>query len=267
MLKGGVVAGVELVRIERARRTQRIGVGVDVEVALHGAKDGIDLGRERTGSPLVAVRSVTDDIEREFVLQDALGGIEQTRIAAHLALHGPSRIGQHTDRSVVGALLGTRGDADRVVVLNGVAEQLLEPVGIAHLGLTQVGGAAGRRILDHVAARRRVVGLDKLRELLVDAARRVVDRRGVVQPALLVHLFVDAHLLLRIHDVEGGVLGNHAHGELARVADARHAGRTLLGRHDDHARHGARTVDRGRRTVLQIWKFSISSAFRPAWPN
>ena len=246
-----VIACVEFIRVERARRTQCIGVGVDVEIAFDGSEHRVYLRRERSRCTLFAVRSVADEVQRQLVLENVLRGIDQKRVAVHLALDAPSRIDHRTDGSVIRAFFTARGDAGRVAVLNAVAEEFLEPVGIAKLRLSQVGVAPFGGVQYGELPCGRVVGVDQLRQLAVDAAFRAVNGIGIVEPSLVVHLLVDGHLLLRIHDVEVRVAGNHTHREFAGVTDFRNTGRAFLRGDDDDSGHGAGAVDRGCRTILE----------------
>ena len=142
------------------------------------------------------------------------------------------------------AYLRTRGKADRMGMHDVVVEQLLEPVGIPVLGSPQVAGAAGIVVAQ-------LSGSDHLVHAPEHTALRVGDRLGQVEPALLLHVHVDRHLVLRIHDVEIPVGGNHAVGEFTRIIDGAHAGTAPLGRDDDHTGHGSCSVYRGCRSVLE----------------
>ena len=138
-----------------------------------------------------------------------------------------------------------------MVGLDGVAEQELEPVGVAVLGGAQIGGAGLVSVGQAELAGRLVISVDQLVHLAVDTAVGGVGDLGVVEVTLLIEFLVDVHLVLGVHDVERVVGGDQTGGVLAGVVDVVLAGTTLLGRDDDNAGHGARTVDGGGGAVLQ----------------
>ena len=138
-----------------------------------------------------------------------------------------------------------------MVVLEAVREQQVEPVRVPVLRRAEIGGAGGVRVLEAELAGGGVVLGDELVHLSVDAAVHRVRRLRIVQVALLLELLVDGHLVLGVHDVEGGVHRLQADGVFARVADVALARLALLGGDDDDARHRARTIDGGSGTVLQ----------------
>ena len=130
-------------------------------------------------------------------------------------------------------------------------KQLVKPVGVAHLGLAQIGVARLLGVGQSIGARGRIVGVHQPVHLAVDAAVGRTVGLAESQPALLLHLLVDTHLLLRVHDVER-LIGRHkANRIFARIRNLVRALAALLGRHHNHARHGARAVDRRGRTVLE----------------
>ena len=238
-----IVTDIILLRIEHARSIQGIRIRVDVEIALHLARYIVGRGAERSGRFLLTVRTVGNQVERKGV-RDIIRRIEIGRITGNLAGLRPSRIEKGADRRIVGGLLGTRSDTYRMRVHDRILEKLLEPVRVAVLGLAQVAVARLHGVFQQS-------GIDQRIHLAVNTARRRVGDTRIAQPALVVQLLIDGHLVLRVHDVEIGVGGNHTIRELARIIDMADAGTSLFGRNDDHAGHSARTVDRGGRTVLQ----------------
>ena len=134
---------------------------------------------------------------------------------------------------------------------DGIAEQLLEPVGVAHFRLPEVGVDGVVVVGDAEAAVGGVVGVEEVVHLPVDTAGGCTQRAREGEQSVCGHLLVDAHLLLGVHDVELRVARAEPHGVFSGVADAVAAGLALLRRDDDHAAHGARTVDRGGGTVLE----------------
>ena len=245
-----VVAGVELVRIQGAGRIQRVGIRVDVEVALDGAADDIDAGTEGARSLLRTIGRVRDDVQRE-VLQDPERAVDVAGVTLDGALERPARVIHDGQGGVVVSLVGTAGHRDGMVVLDVVGEQAVEPVGVAHFGGTQVGGPGLVRILQAELARRLVVQGDQFVHLAIDTALGIVGRRRIVQIALLFQFLVNGHLVLGIHDVEGRVIRLQAHRVFTRIGDPAAAGLTLLRGDDDNAGHGAGAVDGGRGAVLQ----------------
>ena len=238
-----IVTDIILLRIEHARSIQGIRIRVDVEIALHLARYIVGRGAERSGRFLLTVRTVGNQVERKGV-RDIIRRIEIGRITGNLAGLRPSRIEKGADRRIVGGLLGTRSDTYRMRVHDRILEKLLEPVRVAVLGLAQVAVARLHGVFKQS-------GIDQRIHLAVNTARRRVGDTRIAQPALVVQLLIDGHLVLRVHDVEIGVGGNHTIRELARIIDMADASTSLFGRNDDHAGHSARTVDRGGRTVLQ----------------
>ena len=245
-----VVAGVELVRIQRAGGVQRVGVRVDVEVTLHLAVHGVDLGAQGSRRALFAVRGVADDVERD-VLEQFLRRVHVGGETLDGALQRPARVVHDGHGGVVVARVRAAAQGDGVVVLDVVGEQPVEPVRVAVLGGAEIGGLGGGRVLQAELPGRLVELGDQLVHLSVDTALRSVGRPRVLQVTLLLQFLVDTHLVLRIHDVEVRVAGLQADGVFTRVVHAAVARTALLGGHDDNARHGARAVDGGRGTVLE----------------
>ena len=74
---------------------------------------------------------------------------------------------------------------------------------------------------------------------------------GEVDDSTLLHLAINSHLLLRVHDIEIAVTRFEAHGELTRIANLVATGVSLLGCYDNHTSHSARTIYRGGTTILK----------------
>ena len=245
-----IVAGVELIRVQSAGSVQRVGVRVDVEVTFHLAGDHVHFTVDGTGRTLVAVGGVADEVRRQLV-GELVGDVQVAGVTADRTLLGPTRIAEGGQGGVVGTLAGTAGNAHRVVVLDRVVEQDVEPVRVAELGGAEVGVSRRLGVREAEGAAGFVILGDQLVHLAVDTAVAGVGRLGVVQVTLLLELLVDFHLVLGVHDVEGVVAGLEPIGVFAGVADLAGSGGTLLGRDDDNARHGARTVDGSGGTVLE----------------
>ena len=83
-----------------------------------------------------------------------------------------------------------------MVVLDGVGEQLIEPVGIAELCLAQVVSACSSRIGQSELSCRRILLSNQLVHLSIDTAGSSIGGLSIVQVTLLLHLLVDTHLIL-----------------------------------------------------------------------
>ena len=86
-----VIARIEFIRVERARRTQCIGVGVDVELALHLARHVVSGRRQGSRCLLFTIGTVGNQVQRQ-VFEDVVGGVDVGRVAFHLAGLRPSRV-------------------------------------------------------------------------------------------------------------------------------------------------------------------------------
>ena len=138
-----------------------------------------------------------------------------------------------------------------MVVLDRVREELVEPVGITVLSLAQIVGTGLRSVGQTILTSNSVVLGNQLVHLTIDTAGSGIGSLSIVQVTFLLHFLIDAHLILRVHDVEGGIAGLQTHGVLTSVVDAGLTLLTLLGGDNDHTSHSAGTIDRGSRTVLQ----------------
>ncbi len=139
-----------------------------------------------------------------------------------------------------------------------VVEELVKPVGVAHLGLAEIGVACRFRVGESELTCDRIIRIDELIHRAVYARSARVGERGEAEPALLLHLTVDTHLLLRVTDVEIVVGRFEAVGELACIAYGGVTALTLLGSHDDHTGHGARAIYRGRGAIFEdLERFDI----------
>ena len=127
----------------------------------------------------------------------------------------------------------TAFDGNNLTTLSYLMEPRTQVVGRAQIIVLQ---AAGRNQLVHLAEH---------------AVLRVGDGFGEVEPSFPLHVHVHRHLILRVHDVEVFVGRDHAVGEFAGVIDGADAGAAALGGDDDHARHGACSVDRSGGTVFE----------------
>ena len=132
-----------------------------------------------------------------------------------------------------------------------VVEQQVKPVRIAVLSLTQVVVHGLLRKGQIELTGLLVKGVHQAVHLSIQTGTRGIGYLRELQPSLGGHLLVDTHLLLRVRDVIVRIGGLQTIGELTRIVDGAVTLATLLGSDDDHARHGARAVDRGGRAVLQ----------------
>jgi len=238
-----VVSRVEFVGVERARRIERIGIGVDVEFAFHFARHVVGCRRQRSRRLLLPVGAVGNQVQRQ-VFEDVVGGVDVGRVAFHLAGLRPARVAHGAQRRIVGRFVGSGREAHRVGVHDVVVEQLAEPVRVAELRRAQV-------IPDACVVVLQLSGRNHLVHLSEYAAFRIGDGFCEVEPVFFLHVHVHRHLVLRVHNVEIPVGRNHAVGEFAGVVDGAHAGAAAFGGDDDDARHGARSVDGGGGAVFQ----------------
>ena len=152
-------------------------------------------------------------------------------------------VGRHAAADVVGHLLRAAREAHAVRGAHGVAEQLLEPVGVGLLQLLDVGILlVGAHALE----------LSVARAYLTDDADTGEPR--AVLKTLLRELVPDAllvgQLFLCVHEIMVA-RGSRLHGDVAAVADVNVARLPLLGGDDDDARLRLRTVDGSGGSVLQ----------------
>ena len=245
-----IVPGVVFVRIQRPGRVEGVGIRVDIERAVHFTAHHVRRRAQGSRSALMTVGGVADHVERERTA-DLVRAVDVRRIAADSALERPARVVHHGQGGVIVAAVGTTGHGDRVVVLDAVREQQVEPVGVAELGIPQVGRLRFQGVGQGELLRHGIVLAQELVHLTINTAVLGVGDVRVVQPALLFQFLVHGHLVLGIHDVEGAVERLHAERVLTGIGHRAVPGTAFLGGDDDNARHGARTVDGGRGTVLQ----------------
>ena len=133
---------------------------------------------------------------------------------------------------------------------NRIGEKKVKPVGVAELGLLQVGVACGLGVLQAEGARRGVVA-QLLEHVAIDTRVGCIGEVLELEPALVGHFLIDSHHLLRVHDVVVAIGRLQTGGELARIVERSTALLALLGGDDNHTGHSACTIDRGSRTVLE----------------
>ena len=83
------------------------------------------------------MRTITDEIQRQLV-GNLIGRIEVEGISVDIALQRPSCIIEQGERSVEIQLFSTAGKADRMIVLDIICKQPVEPVGIPVLSSTEI---------------------------------------------------------------------------------------------------------------------------------
>ena len=245
-----VVARIGSIGVERTRSVEGVAEGVDVEVTADGTADDIDILVERAGRLLLTIAGIRTHGQRH-PLRDVERGVDVGRIAVHLAVLRPARIDHGGERSVEVGLITTRSDADGVVVHDVVVEEEVEPVRIAELGLLQISVHGRLGVGESELSVRLVVLVDEGVHLSVQTRRRAVGERCQFEPALLLHLAVDTHLLLRVTDVVLVVAGLAAIGVFAGIVDGGMSGTSFLRGDDNHTGHRARAIDRGGTTVLE----------------
>ena len=246
----GVVTTIGQVRVESTRGVQGEAVGVDVKATRDLTADHVDVLAQCTGSALLAVAVTVQDFDADFVGQ-VVDGVAVERVTLDTAGLVPSRVVHQRQRGVERALVGTTRDAHCMVLHDVAVEQQVEPVGVHELGLTQIVVHGGTSVGQTELAVGGVVLVHQVIHTTVDTRRRTVDQRSELQPTLLLHLLEDAHLLLRVADVEVAIVGLQTIGELTGVVDLGVALATGLGGDHNHTSVSLCTVDRGSRTILQ----------------
>ena len=134
---------------------------------------------------------------------------------------------------------------------NVAVEKQIKPVCITELSLLQVLGHCRLSERQFKITFRLVIAVHQSIHLSIESGRRGVGHLRELQPSLGLHLLVDTHLLLRVRDVIVAIAGLQAVGELTGVVDGAVACTTLLRGDNHHTRHGACTINRSSRTVLQ----------------
>ena len=190
-----IVGGVERMGVQGTRRVECIGVGVQVKVTCHLSAGGIDRGTQGARSLLLTVRGIGNQAHGKF-LADVIGSVQVGGVTFHLALFVPSRVCQRTQGGIERCLLRTRGDAHGVVLRNGVGEQQVKPVRVAHLGSLLVGVDGIGRIGQGILSGSRVIRIHELVHVAIDTAVRGAVEVGGIEPALLLHFVIHAHLVL-----------------------------------------------------------------------
>ena len=177
--------------------------------------------------------------------------VEVCGVAVHLTLFVPTWIQHRTHRSIVVRLLRTTTQTHRVILHDSIREQVLKPVGVAKFCLAQIGVARLLCVGECKLTCARIERIDQFIHVTIHSVVATIEHFGEIEPTAVVQFAIDAHLVLRIEDVEIAVRGNQACGKFARVVDMRLSLLTLLGGHHNHTRHGARTIDGGCATVFQ----------------
>ena len=132
-----IITGIEHIRIESPGCIQSVRIRVDIEITLYLARNGINLCIQSSRSPLCTMRTVTDYIQRQLV-GNLIGRIEVEGISVDITLQRPSCIIEKGERSVEIQLFSTAGKADRMIVLDIICKQPVEPVGIPVLSSTEI---------------------------------------------------------------------------------------------------------------------------------
>ena len=130
-----------------------------------------------------------------------------------------------------------------MVHLDAVREQTAEPVGVAIFGSTQIGSLSLVGVSQTKLTAGGIVLSDELIHLTINTARRCVCNFGIVQITLLSEFLINAHLVLRVHDVEFRIARFQAHCKFARIAYRVLALLASLGGDYNHICHGASTID------------------------
>ena len=109
-IERSVVCRVVLSWVEDTRGIRRVGVGVDVEVALDLTAYDVYILTERARRTLITIGSTPDDIQRE-ALQEVMRDVEVSGISLDLTLLVPSWIDEGGGRGVVVRLARTTAHA------------------------------------------------------------------------------------------------------------------------------------------------------------
>ena len=244
------VARIEFMRIERARRVQSVAVRINVKPALHLAAHRVGLLAQRARSFLLAIR-IGSQHRHTQCRRNLIRRVGIERVAAHVARNRPSRVVHDRNRRIEIALFRTAGNADRVVLQQCVAEKFVEPIRVAEFGCAQIIIHRRSGVRKAESAVRFVILIDQIIHFTIYAGIGRGSDACKFEPSFAFHFPIDTHLLLRVADVELVVTGFHTGCEFAGVADTRRTCATFLRRHDDHAGHCLRTINRRCRTVLQ----------------
>ena len=245
------------VGIKTAACVQSVAEGVDVEVTLHLTCHDIGCTIQRARSFLFTIAALCGQLHGEkiatsLVFQDIVGGVAVESITVDAAtIDELSRVSEDRHREICLRTICTTRNAKRMVLLYAVCEQEVEPVCVTELGSTKVGIASGFCILQAECTRNGVVFTQLLEHIAIDTSVLGIDHIVELQPTLVVHLLIDTHHLLRVHDVVVVVARLQACGKFTSIVHTGTSlGTALCGNHN-HTTHGSCTIDRGCRTVLQ----------------
>ena len=141
-----------------------------------------------------------------------------------------------------------------MVLRNGIGEKHVEPVSVAHFRFAEVSVTGFGGVEQSALAVTVVVFVDEAVHTTVHSGVSGAEKVGTVQPAFLLHLFIDTHLFLRIHDIEFFVTGYGTGGKLTGITDFADSGTAFFGGDHNHACHRTCTVNGSRRSVFQYLK-------------
>ena len=128
--------------------------------------------------------------------------VEVRSVAVHLTLFVPTWIQHRTHRSIVVRLLRTATQTHRVVLHNSVRKQVLKPVGVAKFCLAQIGVARLLCVGQGKLSRARIERVDQFIHMTIHSVVATIEHFGEIEPTAVVQLAIDAHLVLRVEDVE-----------------------------------------------------------------
>ena len=141
-----------------------------------------------------------------------------------------------------------------MILQNGIGEKHVEPVGVTHFRFTEISIAGFGGVEKSALAVAVIILVDETIHTTVHSRVFGTEKVGTVQPAFLLHLFIDTHLFLRIHDIEFFVTGYGTGGKLTGITDFADSGTAFFGGDHNHACHRTCTVNGSRRSVFQYLK-------------
>ena len=141
-----------------------------------------------------------------------------------------------------------------MILRNGIGEKHVEPVGVTHFRFTEISIAGFGGVEKSALAVAVIILVDETIHTTVHSRVFGTEKVGTVQPAFLLHLFIDTHLFLRIHDIEFFVTRYGTGGKLTGITDFADSGTAFFGGDHNDACHRTCTVNGSRRSVFQYLK-------------
>ena len=89
-----------------------------------------------------------------------------------------------------------------MILHDSIREQVLKPVGVAKFCLTQIGVARLLCVGECKLTCARIERIDQFIHVTIHSVVATIEYFGEIEPTAIVQLTIDAHLVLRIEDVE-----------------------------------------------------------------